>query len=387
MSDTETRTVKPAPDKETRPLMFVVFAAILFSVAAFLINDRLRVHTVIAPTPELYKYDVSQNVGNTIHYAQTSFYNERPGPTDTAYIADLTKSISSTFSYRLRATEATDLSYRYEANAVIRSTFGSKDGEGGMSNVWSKQFRLLDPVIGSVHTNMLSLNPVVEIPYAEYRNEIGQFVTAFNVPLNSEMQVTYKIEVSGESGGTPFKDSQTSTITAPLDQQVYRLGVQFSKANHQEVVPAKTIRLRDTITRYEMSVAIILIGLGVAFTAYGFRRQIIKSPYQRELEKIYRYHDGIIVRASRPTNFANKNVVVVQSFDDLLNIEEEIKTPIVASQVSDVTTHFFITRDDVIYVFTLGVATPFKPPVATGGASGATAQPAKRPVPKRKVMG
>jgi hypothetical protein len=170
----------------------------------------------------------------------------------------------------------------------------------------------------------------------------------------------------------------------PLNQPVYRLAVKFTKIDHQEVVPAQSKRLQDIITKYEMPVAIVLTIVGLACIIYGFRRQIFKTPYMRELEKIYRYHGGIIVRASRPISLANKNIVTVQSFDDLLNLEEEIKAPIIANPVSDNAAQFIITRDDIVYVYNLGdvpVASPLAPPKDN------QAQQRRRPVPKSRVSG
>lgn len=106
--------------------------------------------------------------------------------------------------------------------------------------------------------------------------------------------------------------------------------------------------------------AAVLLILGLAAVAYGLRRQNVKTPHQRELEKIYRYHSGIIIQAKRPPDLDHKNIVVIKNFDDILNLEEELKTPIIASKVTDYTTHFFIANDNIIYVYTVGVMIPFK---------------------------
>ena len=99
---------------------------------------------------------------------------------------------------------------------------------------------------------------------------------------------------------------------------------------------------------------IIVAVLGVLALVFGFRKQIFKTPYERELERIYRFHDGIIIRASRPARLDGKNIVPVRSFDDILNLEEELKAPIVATQMSDTSTRFMIIRENVAYVYTLG---------------------------------
>jgi hypothetical protein len=355
--------------------MFALLGVLILAVAGLLLYDHQRATTSIAPLPAPYTYTVQQTAHPTVHYSQSSFFGTTPDPTNTAYIADITKSIDAQFHYFYSGSKVTDLSYRYWATATLRSTFGTDNSPGGVANVWNKQFQLLDPVTGTKTSKTLTFDPVVHIPYADYKTDIDQFKNSFKAPLNGEMVVDFTAQVSGKVNGTPFTDTKVSIISAPLDQLIYQLGVKFAKIDNEQVQPASSKRLADTINEYELPVAVILAILGLTYIAYGFRRQIFKTPYMRELERIYRYHDGIIIRASRPTNLTGKNVVPVQSFDDLLNLEEELKTPIVASPAGDSATQFMITRDDIVYVYTLGdfdMPDPPQPP---------TTPPAK-PAPK-----
>ncbi len=61
-----------------------------------------------------------------------------------------------------------------------------------------------------------------------------------------------------------------------------------------------------------------------------------------------------MIRASRRPDLTNKNIVAVKSFDDMLNLEEEMKVPIVAVPSGSETTQFMVIRDDVVYIYTLG---------------------------------
>jgi hypothetical protein len=365
-----------------RPIVFVLLGVLLFAGAALLITDRLQPRTSIAPPPQTYRYSTRQSLANDVQYHQTSFFSGNPGPSNNAYLASITDTINTQLHYSFNANDATDLRYTYDATAVVHSVYGSRDGNEGAATVWSQKYTLLKPVHGTQKTASLSLNPKVEIPFTEYRQRTEQFKNAFSAPLTNEAIVTLTVRVSGKINDTPFDDRKVSTVTVPLDQQVYKLAAQYTGDDQHEVIPAQSMHLADLITRYEVAVAAVLIAGGLACTIYGIRKQIIKSPHQREVEKIYRYHNGIIIKASRPTNLANKNVVMVQSFEDLLNIEEEIKTPIIASKVSNTSTHFLITRDDIVYVYTLGDQIPFKP-----SATGDKQYAANRPPEYRPKVG
>nr|MBP9667240.1 hypothetical protein [Candidatus Saccharibacteria bacterium] len=152
----------------------------------------------------------------------------------------------------------------------------------------------------------------------------------------------------------PMDDIRVSTVTMPLDQPIYTLANKFEKEDVKQVVTKKAKTNQDALKNYERIAVGVLGVLGLAAIAYGMRRQIFKSPYQRELDRIYRLHDGIIIRASKPADMTGKNVVTVKSFDDMLNLEEELKVPIVSSPAGNDGTRFIIIRDDIVYVYPLG---------------------------------
>jgi hypothetical protein len=351
MSDRITNTQKP---QTRRPLLLALVGLLFLCAAGFMVFDRLQIHTTIAPLPHKYKYDIQQATHSKVNYKQSSFFDGSPSPVNSAYLAGLTDTIDAQFHYNYFGSETTKLTYQYEAYAVLRGTFGGENSEGGLASVWTKRYQLLSPIPKTQTTRTVTVDRLVHIPFADYRQQLDQFRTAFNAPLNGEVAITYVVQVSGNIHGTPFTDSKTTTITASLDQQIYKLAVKFEKTDHKEVLPAQSQRLQDTITAYEIPVAILFFVAGFVCVVYGFRRQLFKTPYVRELEKIYRYHDGIIIRASRPISLVNKNIVPVQTFNDLLILEEEITAPIIASPVSDTATQFLITRDDIVYVYTLG---------------------------------
>ena len=86
---------------------------------------------------------------------------------------------------------------------------------------------------------------------------------------------------------------------------------------------------------------------------YGLRKRIFKTSYQRELDKIYRYHDGIIVRTKHPVDISDDKIVPMRSFDDMLNLEEELKTPIIANEISNSSTEFMIIKSGVVYRYVI----------------------------------
>ncbi|MCA9325806.1 hypothetical protein KDA23_07170 [Candidatus Saccharibacteria bacterium] len=373
-------------DKQAkRPIGFVALGIALLAVCGYLVYDAQQQKSTLAPTPSAYRYSTTQNVHTTVSYNSNSFFGDGPGASNTAYVAKLTNTVKAMFHYAYRGNKTTQLTYRYDVTATVKNIHATGGDSEKTSNVWNKQFTLLNPITATQTTKSFTVDPIVIIPFASYRTLVDQFRDGLSLPVNSEMITTFTMRVSGKVGGTPFTDTKIASVSAPLDQPVYQLATKYTKTDQQTVLPQTSQRIEDILARYEVVIAIVVGLTGLTAMGYGFRKQIFKSPYQRELDRIYRYYDNIIIRAKRPANLANKNYVSVQSFDDLLNIEEEIKAPIIASPTGVEATQFLITRDDVVYVYTLGDLPARKSSSDQTTSSEPTVH--KHPVVKRKVSG
>lgn len=336
-----------------RPIGFVLLGILLLGAGGYLAVESIRRDANAPAPPSTYNYTVKQLVTHDVEYFPSSFFDTGPG-SNTGYIMSLTDKIRTTFNYTFSASKQEALSYAYDVKATIRGKYSLKGDESDTASVWSKDFQLLTPVHGTVTTDTLSFSPTVEVPYDEYRQLIEQLRTALTLPISSDVTVTFTINVAGEIDGTPFNDLRTASVSAPIEQQIYVTSEKYDKEDTKQVVPKSAQSTVDRVAQYERYGAIALGVLALVSFVYGFRKRIFKTPYQRELDKIYRYHDGIIVRASRPTDLSGKRIVSVKSFEDMLNLEEELKLPIVAAAVSAEATQFMIIRDDVVYVYTLG---------------------------------
>jgi hypothetical protein len=240
--------------------------------------------------------------------------------------------------------------------AKILGKYAIKADSDNTANVWSKEYTIVKPVSESLQTKNLTLNPTADLPFQEYMSQLENFKSNLELPLNSETLLVATVDVEGTIKGTPFHDTRVMTVSAPLDQQVYTLGIKYDKQDTKKLVGETAKNSREQFQRYLLIFASAVGVLGIGMLLYGLRKQIFKTPYQRELERIYRYNDGIIIRAQRSPDLTGKRIVPVLSFEDMLNLEEELKMPIVASPAGGEATRFIIIRDDVAYVFTLGKA-------------------------------
>lgn len=344
------------PTHEHRSIGFVLLGFVCVAIAGYLAYDLwYRADEPVAAATTGYTYTIKQSVDTGINYFASSFYGSTPGVANSAYVADLTDTIDATLHYRYHGSRSVSLSSMYSAVATVRELYAtSADSTKPLSSVWSHEYPFVKPMTSTTSSRDITFSPHVTIPFAEYRSMVDQFKNTLAVPVSSELVITFTVRVFGTIDGTILDDVRTSTVTVPLDQPIYTLATKFEKQDEKQIVPQHAKDDTTTQRMYERIAAVVLGLFGLAVIIYGLRKKIFKTAYQRELEKIYRYHDGIIIHAKRPSMVTDKNTIPVRSFDDILNIEEETKQPIVAYPLGDEATQFLIVKDDVLYTYTLG---------------------------------
>jgi len=341
-------------NRERRPVGFVIVGVTLLAIAGWLLLDVRSRSVDTVNLPSAYEYKINQNVVTDVSYVKNQYYDGVPGFGNTAYVSSLTDTIKAKFHYEYQATREADLAWTYLAVSTMSAkyTLGS-DGKD-INNVWSKDERSIPAKVESGTVKSITLDREVSVPFSVYRDAMEQYQASLQLPVTTEMQILFSVHVTGTIDGSPIDDTRTSVVSAPLDQPIFKVANRFDKDDKKQVAGKAAIDTQASVRSIERIVAIVVGVAGLGAIVYGMCRQIFKSAYQREVDKIYRYHDGIIIRASKLVDLTGKHVVAVQTFDDMLNLEEEMKAPIVASQVSSEATRFTIINGDDAYAYTLG---------------------------------
>ncbi len=365
----------------SRALWLSVLGVLVAGAGAALAYYGWDNHSTTASLGDTYQYNIAQKASAQVTYQDNSFFGNKPEPTSTAYVSDLTKDLTANFNYNFSANQSAELTSTYSITAQVKANYALKGNSEESSNVWQQTYKLVEPVTSKITGNTVAINKTITIPYAEYKQTASDFRIALTLPTSSEVVVTFTATTKGTVNGLPFDDTRVSTVTAPLEDQLFQPKVQFDKEDSKQVMSEDTKHGQANISRAQVIGGILLIIAGGALVMFGLRKRIFKSAYQRELDKIYRYHDGLIVRTSRPIDLTDHQVIPMRSFDDMLNLEEELKKPIIADEISSTLTHFLIASSNVLYLYKLS-AEPTSSRAAEQKAPAPKTAPAPKPTPE-----
>lgn len=344
--------------------IFASTAAVLFVAAALLLYIGYGRQE---SGDSQHTYTIKQSITSEVRYFDTSFFgNDHAVVPGRAYIADLINTITPRFRYTYESETDAAIAYTYSIIATLRGSATVRD-ESNSVEVWAEQFVLQEPVSRTESSvRGVAIDEQVQLSFSDYTNLVSQFKNDIAVPIDAQLDVVLTVVLRGDVDGVSFAEDHTATFTVPMDQQVFKTIAKLDEPSTESIyIDGESVLSpwQQPLRIAGYSALLVAIGLTVLVAFVGSERRVFKTPYQRKLARIYRYYDSSIVKASQPVDTAGKQVVRLSSFNDMLDIEEELKTPIIASEIGDEATRFTIIHEDIAYTYTLGVVhQEYRPP-------------------------
>lgn len=341
-----------------RPYRSFVYGFVALLVGAILVwltYDGVRNNHPASSSGADYRYSVDQSLDRSVAYVKNSYFNTTTPPQSDSYIRELTDTITTNFHYTYQATHPSNLSYTYAITAHVVAFNPSKDTN---QTVWDETYQLVPTTSKTELTDTVRIAKTATLPFQEYSRRIAQINAGLSLGLEATVQLTFSVTVTGEYNGKPINDSQTMTVAAPLSESVYKITDTY-KQHDAGILQDATGQLPVAWWqqhRLGLSIAagILLLATIVFWIRPWSSRRLGRTPYQKELANIYRYHDGLIIRTRHAIDVEGREHIPVSSFEDLLNLSEELRVPIIAHELSVEATRFVVIQDRTIYSYTVG---------------------------------
>ena len=336
-------------------MVFWWFLAILFALLAALLIRRLILGDIVSPD-STYNYEIKQQLSEQVNYFDTSYFNPADLSNKPAYITNLTDTISLNHKYFYQADRAVDLKYTYSAHITLQAGY-RLEGDKSPSRVWSHDYEAIPITEKKVTGQAVQISETITVPFAEYKRQMDNFKADFSLPTNGEIIVVVDVKISGIVDSVPVGDVRQVRIKIPLDQQIYGITTDLQSQESKTINVGDQLAFQQT-KQYQLLAAVVCAILSLVFLVISFSDwlsdHLAKTPYQRQLASIYKCHDSIIVQTSKPMSLSGKSVVEVETFDDILDIEDSSKSPIIAKEIGDKATRFMIIQEDIVYTYVLG---------------------------------
>lgn len=325
-------------------IILVSCFVLVFFIKLFIINevDHLSYDETVTPD---YKVNLKDN----------NYYSVKTLPSGMNYIASLVDNISVYFKYKFEATDVIDYNTTYYIEAITRVY----DDKNKSKTLFEKKEILSESrTITKEKIKNLGFTESVKVDYEHFNNLVRAFKTEYGLAKSSDVTIAFVTKTSG--GNSEYKGNMNlnshATVVIPLTEQTINVSINSNNVTNQDRLLEK-IGLNN-INWYNLGMFVILTSLDL-YLLVKLSKNIKKyldsfSLYDKTLKKILRDYDSIIANINNDTVITKDKVIFVESFDELIDIHDNLGSPILFNEVvKGFKSYFTIIDNNMMYRYVL----------------------------------
>lgn len=346
------RTSKRRVLKKWAKYSLIAIITVILVAGSLLIYRGFYLAPVEENTSVLYSNHISQNLDYTVNLNKNSFISEPSLGKNQTYISDLIKNIDLHLLYQFSSKESHKYHYSYDIQANINGNYVIKVGEE-QNQVWQKESTILPTKTLDKESNDVIINEKVSIDFKKYNNEVIEFRKQLNLPITANLDIIVNIKIENEKG--TINDAQKLVLSIPLNEQAFNITEDYK--SEIDVPVYKELDYKVQMKSNNLITGIIVIIIGIFIFVLFFKEIFnipLKTLYTVQLSKILKSYGDIIIELATSIDFDDFKIVEVKNFNEMLDLEDELRVPINFYEVEEYYEGiFYIIQNDIAYRYTL----------------------------------
>ena len=322
-----------------------IFLMIMFTAIAYLFFDR--------GINAISKLTVSYKENNDVIYKV--YLNDKTAlGMNKRYTRENVDYIDLEFDYNIFYSKVINGYYKYN---VVSTLYAYTDNIN--ESIWSKKDTLITDkiiVIDNNDTRDIDISDKVYIDYNKYIEELNGYNKEYKQNAFGYLEVVFNITQDinfNGINGIRNKDSEIRVII-PLSYESFKINV--NRGNNRN-------SYYEFSNQGKLNYLLLILGsfslaTGISFLALTIRDVVLdydkKIRYKREFRHIVNKHRDVLIKIKRFYNKKDYNIVYVDSFDELLNVYEKVKTLISYREIKkNSKAMFLLIDDDNVWIYML----------------------------------
>lgn len=315
-----------------------------------LVLSLLTAAKSFVPAQKIETLVLSYNVSNAVDYRvnllENDFYETKSLGKGELVPVTFIDDIEIDFSSYMSASKALNVNYNYQITGeiVAKATDNGKEGSGG--KIWSKNY-LFVPSRTLVSTGTgYNIQEKVVIDYEIYNDLVNQYKLQASVPMNVVLNVTMKVNATGNAEEKVLSENNTVTVTIPLSVSTVMIKSDAGEPASKTLVDTEEIPANNNYVLLGISIGLMLCSLvATVLLLKGLRKMTEDHSLMIKFNRIMRDFNQVIIEIDELPTVKDAAVIQVKTFKDMLDIEKELHLPIMCAKSKD-----GILTDNVFYI-------------------------------------
>lgn len=304
----------------------------------------------------LYSYNYNSSISYKVFLKDNNFFSSNSLGMNKQYIASLVDYIEVETKYNFQSTKDLDYTYSYDVVATTKGVYSESDSKA--SEIWSKDYPIAQTETKSGTGKTFTISKTVQLDYNTYNQIMTDFREQFGLSVDASVDLSLRLNITGGLKGDENKtlqESNTMTLNIPLVKPTFVITPDYVNNGGETIY-------NEGNSDYDINIPLLVLGIALLLVGAILLKKVgsnlltttKKSEYVLFLNKILKEYGDIIAKAENIPNLAQYDVVHIKDFNDLVDIEEELHSPIIYNEVrEDLECWFMIFNDKTAYKFIL----------------------------------
>ena len=303
-------------------------------------------------------YKESGHIDYNVFLKENEFYDSLYLEKDQSYVASLIDKIVTDFNYEIDM-DAENVNYKY--SYTINSNLEILDSTTNVP-LFNPQYELVNVQNKLQNTsNRLVIDEIVVLNYDEYNDLASKFIETYSLS-NTKSNIVLKLEVDVLSDCNAFSGSSVETYTSelriPLTTETVNVKMTSSVPDSESKMLACARGAGSEVFKTTAIVLGVIDALLILLLiAFIYLTRTPDITYAAKVKKILSQYKSYIQKIKNLFETHGYQVVLVDTFDELLEIRDTIQSPILMYENEDNTcTKFMIPTDSkLLYLYEIKV--------------------------------
>ena len=314
-------------------LIIVVLGAIIGSIV--MIVKALNPEQITKK--KLYSYTYKGDMAYKVYLKPNNFFTAPYMDMNKQYISSIVDHIDVDAKYNFESTEDLDFAYNYSIVATARGMYEATDGK--KVDVWSKTYPIGQNEQNKGTGKNFSFAKTIKLDYNYYNQVMTDFRNQFGLSIDARVDLTLKVNVTGSLKGSSeqtLNEQKEMSLQIPLMVQTFKIKPDYINSGGDTIYSKVDPNTEPNIKLLIPSSIVLLISL-VLFIKLVKSLLVVtrKSEYMLALNKIMKEYADVIAETHNMPDLSKYDIVNIKNFNDMVDIEEELHTPIIYFELEE----------------------------------------------------
>lgn len=318
-----------------------IILIILFGLLAFFATTNLISSFKGNKQKFVMNYKINNDVNYKVYLTDNDFYQMEYLEKDKQYPSKVISNIKYNILTKYKSSTATKLSYTYKVTGKMISEAINKDADN--EEIWNKEYIIIDETKKEIESNEILIDEVFNIDYRYYENLMEKYKKEFAVSMDAYFKIEYSVLIKDEKNDIEKEFISTSSI--PLLEDTFKIDTKIAEEVNDNIYSEQKLSFVNIgLLLFTAILYLLIIYLIIKTSKINFM-----SAYLLKLNKILKMYNDIIITVEELPEANDLEVIDLKDFESLVDLEQEIRKPIMYARIDESLNVFAIYTSSFVY--------------------------------------